>query len=107
MIGKQGHSVLVTLVERKTRLSVAIKAANKTAQAVTDATCDNLKLYQDRVFTLAYDNVLCAEYLPGMAIKTSCRALAISMAIKTVASCAITILVIVGLLCSVVCAQPL
>ena len=49
-------SVLVTLVERKTRFSVAIKAANKTAQAVTDAICDNLKPYQDRVFTLTYDN---------------------------------------------------
>ena len=42
MIGKQGHSVLVTLVERKTRFSVAIKAANKTAQAVTEAICDYL-----------------------------------------------------------------
>ena len=56
MIGKQGHSVLVTLVERKTRFSVAIKAANKTAQAVTEAICDNLKRYQDRVLTLTYDN---------------------------------------------------
>jgi IS30 family transposase len=56
VIGKQGHSVLVTLVERKTRFSVAIKAANKTAQAVTDAICDNLKPYQDRVCTLTYDN---------------------------------------------------
>ena len=49
-------SVLVTLVERKTRFTVAIKAANKTAQAVTDAICDNLKVYQDRVLTLTYDN---------------------------------------------------
>ncbi len=56
VIGKQGHSVLVTLVERKPRFSVAIKAANKTAQAVTEAICDNLKPYQDRVFTLTYDN---------------------------------------------------
>jgi len=56
VIGKQGHSVLVTLVERKTRFTVAIKAANKTAQAVTDAICDNLKPYQDRVLTLTYDN---------------------------------------------------
>jgi len=37
VIGKQGHSVLVTLVERKTRFTVAIKAVNKTARAVTDA----------------------------------------------------------------------
>ena len=43
MIGKQGHSVLVKLVERKTRFSVAVKAANKTAQAGMDAICDNLK----------------------------------------------------------------
>jgi transposase, IS30 family len=56
VIGKQGHSVLVTLVERMTRFTVAIKAANKTAQAVTDAICDNLKPYQDRVLTLTYDN---------------------------------------------------
>jgi len=56
VIGKQGHSVLVTLVERKTRFTVAMKAANKTAQAVTDAICENLKPYQDRVLTLTYDN---------------------------------------------------
>jgi IS30 family transposase len=56
VIGKQGHSVLVTLVERKTRFTVAIKAANKTAQAVTDAICENLKPYQDNVLTLTYDN---------------------------------------------------
>jgi IS30 family transposase len=56
VIGKQGHSVLVTLVERKTRFTVAIKAANKTAQAVTDAICENLKPHQDRVLTLTYDN---------------------------------------------------
>ena len=43
VIGKQGHSVLVTLVERKTRFTVAIKAVNKTARAVTDAICDYLK----------------------------------------------------------------
>ena len=54
MIGKQGHSVLVTLVERKTRFTVAIKAANKTAQAVTDAICENQKPHQDRVLTLTY-----------------------------------------------------
>ena len=49
-------SVLVTLVERKTRFTVAIKATNKTAQAVTDAICDNLMVYQDHVLTLTYDN---------------------------------------------------
>ena len=56
VIGKQGHSVLVTLVERKTRFTVATKAANKTARAVTDAICDYLKPYRDRVLTLTYDN---------------------------------------------------
>lgn len=56
VIGKPGRSVLVTLVERKTRFTVAIKAANKTARAVTDTICDNLKFYQDRVLTLTYDN---------------------------------------------------
>ena len=56
MIGKQGHSVLVTFVERKTRFTVAIKAVNKTARAVTDAICDHLKPYQGRVLTLTYDN---------------------------------------------------
>jgi IS30 family transposase len=56
VIGKQGHSVLVTFVERKTRFSVAIKAANKTAQAVTAVIRDNLILYLDRLLTLTYDN---------------------------------------------------
>ena len=60
VIGKQGHSVLVTLVERKTRFTVAIKAANKTAQAVTNVSCENLKPYHDRVLTLTYNN--CREF---------------------------------------------
>ena len=38
------------------RFTVAIKAANKTARAVTDAICDYLKPYQERVLTLTYDN---------------------------------------------------
>ena len=46
----------MTLVERKTRFTVAIKATNKTAQAVTNAICDNLMVYQDHVLTLTYDN---------------------------------------------------
>ncbi len=45
--------------------------------------------------------------LPGTAIKTSCRALAMSIATKTGVFCAIVITVIVGLLCGVVCAKPL
>lgn len=56
MISKQGHSVLVTRVERKTRFTVTIKAANKKARAVTDSICDYLKTYQERVLTLTHDN---------------------------------------------------
>jgi len=56
VIVKQGHSVLVKLVERQTRFTVTTKAANKTAWAVTDAICDYLKPYRYRVFTLSYDN---------------------------------------------------
>ena len=61
VIGKKGHSVLVTLVGRKTRFTVAIKAANKTVNAVMDSICENLKPYHDRVLTLTYDNVLNAK----------------------------------------------
>ena len=45
------------------------------------------------------------HFLPGMAVKTSCRALVMSMATQTGASCAITISVTVGLLCGVVCCK--
>jgi putative transposase len=44
---------------------------------------------------------------PGTAIKTSCRALAMSIATKTGVFCVIVIMVIVDLLCCVVCAKPL
>ena len=64
VIGKQGHSVLVTLVERKTRFTVATKAANKTARAVTNAICDYLKPYRDRVLTLTrVSDLLCMSNL--------------------------------------------
>ena len=46
----------MTLVERKTRFTVATKAANKTARAVTDAICNYLKPYRDRVLTMTYYN---------------------------------------------------
>ena len=46
----------MTLVERKTRFTVATMAAYKTARAVTDAICDYLKPYRDRVLTLTCDN---------------------------------------------------
>ncbi|MDA9967382.1 IS30 family transposase [bacterium] len=55
-IGKQGHSVLVTLVEQKTRFTIVTKATNKTARSVIDAICDYLKPYRDRVLTMTYDN---------------------------------------------------
>ena len=45
------------------------------------------------------------RFFPATAIKTSCRALAMSMATQTGASCAITISVTVGLLCGVVCCK--
>ncbi len=45
------------------------------------------------------------RFFPATAIKTSCRALAMSMATQTEASCAITISVTVGLLCGVVCCK--
>ena len=44
-------------------------------------------------------------FLPATAIKTSCRALAMSITTKTSLFCAIAIAVIVGLLCGVVCAK--
>jgi IS30 family transposase len=56
MIDKQGHLVPATLVERKTKFNVAIKAPNKTAQVITDEFCNNLKTYQNRIFILNYEN---------------------------------------------------
>ena len=46
----------MTLVERKTRFTGAIKAVNKTARAVTDTICQCLKPYHEGVLTLTYDN---------------------------------------------------
>ena len=43
MIGKQGHSVLVTLIKRKTQFTVVIRAANKTARDVTEGFCNNFR----------------------------------------------------------------
>jgi IS30 family transposase len=56
VIGKQGGAVLVTLVERKTRLSVIGKAPNRTAQEVTDAILEGLTPLAAQVQTLTYDN---------------------------------------------------
>jgi IS30 family transposase len=56
VIGKQGGAVLVTLVERKTRLSVIGKALNRTAQEVTSVILEQLQPLAPQVQTLTYDN---------------------------------------------------
>ncbi len=56
VIGRPGGAVLVTLVERKFRFTVAAKAPNKTAEAVTDAILLHMKPLADQVHTLTYDN---------------------------------------------------
>ena len=57
VIGKPGGAVLVTLAERKSRLSLIIAlAADKTAQAVKEALLGLLKPIADQVLTLTYDN---------------------------------------------------
>ena len=56
VIGKQGGSVLITLVERKTRFSVIGKAPNRTAQEVTSVILKRLKPLAPQVQTLTYDN---------------------------------------------------
>jgi IS30 family transposase len=56
VIGKQGGAVLVTLVERKTRLTVVGKAPNRTAQEVTAVILKGLKPLAPQVQTLTYDN---------------------------------------------------
>lgn len=56
VIGKPGGSVLVTVAERKSRLSVIAKAKNKTAEAVTQAMLEKLQPLAGQVLTLTYDN---------------------------------------------------
>jgi IS30 family transposase len=56
VIGKQGGSVLVTLVERKTRWSVIGKAPNRTAEEVTSVILEHLHPLASHVKTLTYDN---------------------------------------------------
>ncbi len=56
VIGKQGGSVLVTLVERKTRFSVVGKASNRTAREVTSVILERLSPLAPHVQTLTYDN---------------------------------------------------
>ncbi len=56
VIGKQGGTVLVTLVERKTRWSMIGKAPNRTAQEVTTVILERLHPLMSHVQTLTYDN---------------------------------------------------
>lgn len=56
VIGKPGGSVLVTMAERKSRLSIIALAPDKTAQSVKNAILAALRSIAERVFTLTYDN---------------------------------------------------
>ena len=56
VIGRQGGKVLVTLVERKSKLSIMGLAMNKTAQAVKDILVRLLRSLSSHVHTLTYDN---------------------------------------------------
>lgn len=56
VIGKQGGSVLVTLVERKTRWSIIGKAPNRTAAEVRAVIVKRLLPLSEHVHTLTYDN---------------------------------------------------
>ena len=56
VIGRPGGTVLVTVAERKTRFSVIALAANKTADAVTEALLGVLQPHANRIHTLTYDN---------------------------------------------------
>ncbi len=56
VIGRPGGAVLVTLAERKSRLSLVAKAKDKTAQAVGNALIALLQPHSCRVHTLTYDN---------------------------------------------------
>lgn len=56
VIGKQGGSVLVTLVERKSRFTIIGLASNKTAERVKNIIVSKLKPLSSQVQTLTYDN---------------------------------------------------
>ena len=49
-------NLLVTLAERKSRLSLITLSANKTAQAVKESILALLSPVADQVHTLTYDN---------------------------------------------------
>ncbi len=56
VIGRLGGSVLVTLAERKSRLSLIALAPDKTAQSVKEAMLTLLTPLAERVHTVTYDN---------------------------------------------------
>jgi len=56
VIGKNHHQALVTLVERKSKLTLIAKVANKTAEAVSKAIIRLLKPLSPWVHTLTADN---------------------------------------------------
>lgn len=56
VIGKPGGPVLVTLVERRSRLSLLALAPDKTATAVKAAVLKRLQPLSTRVYTVTYDN---------------------------------------------------
>ena len=56
VIGRQGGKVLVTLVERKSKLSLIGLSINKTAKAVKDVIISLLSSISSSIHTLTYDN---------------------------------------------------
>jgi len=56
VIGRPGGSVLVTLAERKSRLSLIALAPDKSAQSVKEAMLTLLAPLAERVHTVTYDN---------------------------------------------------
>ena len=56
VIGKNHKQAIVSIVERKTGLTLIHKVERKTAQAVSHAMIELLKPYKDRVHTITSDN---------------------------------------------------
>ena len=54
--GSKGGSVLVTLIERKSRLALVAKSKNKSAKEVTQVILDLLTPIKEYVHTITYDN---------------------------------------------------
>jgi len=56
LVGKRHHQAIVTLVERKSRLTLLRKVEQRTADQVRNAVIDLLKPVSDRLYTLTSDN---------------------------------------------------